>query len=105
MNTIGTTTLVIAMLVLVLGLSISYATSAQIFRPVPGSITINLVPIEELADIDGNGKVDHRDLVAVARVLNTRPASDMREDINHDGIIDVFDLAIVARYLGREVLA
>ena len=109
------TALIIALSILVLALGIAYATSVEISREVPGGITINnIIPPtptseppkgdpDERADIDGNGVIDFRDLQAIARKLNTHPASGMDEDVNQDGTIDVLDLAIAARFLGQEV--
>lgn len=91
------------MFLIALGLGIAYATSAQVSRSVPGGITVNIIPIQSLADIHGDGKVDHQDLMAVIGGLHTRPAGGATEDINHDRTVDVLDLAIVARYFGREV--
>ena len=96
--------LVIVVLACALGLSIPYAASASISRPVGGSGTINILPIQASADVDGNGIVDGQDLLAVARKLNTVPAGHAREDVNRDSVIDVIDLAIVARYSGQEVV-
>ena len=97
--------LVFVVLVSALGLGIPYAASASISRPVGGSVTINILPIQASADVDGNGIVDGQDLLAVARKLNTMPAGDAREDVNRDSVIDVIDLAIVARYSGQEAVA
>ena len=54
------------------------------------------------ADIDDNGKVDHKDLLAISRKLNTLPGGDALKDINNDGTVDVLDLAIAAQYFGWE---
>ena len=88
---------------LLVGLSIAHASSAEISRAVPGGITVYVVPTEALADIDGNGVVDHRDLMAIRRKLGLLSGPDAVEDINRDGTVDVLDLAIVARYFGLEV--
>ena len=88
---------------LALGLGIASATPGEISRSVPGSITINVVSIEALADVDGNGIVDQRDLMAVTGRLGTPAAPGEPEDVNRDGIIDVLDLAVIARFLGLEV--
>ena len=96
------TVLIPSLLVFAVGLGIAYGTSAEISRDIPAITVINVISLADLADIDGDGKVDRRDLMAIATKLNTRPAEDAREDINHDGAIDVSDLAIVARYFKRE---
>ena len=82
---------------------IAYAASVQVSRPIPSDITVNVLSIQALADIDGNGIVDDLDLEAIRAKLGTRPNGILPEDINHDGIVDLFDLAIVARYFGLEV--
>ena len=95
--------MVLAVLALVLGLGIAYATSTEITRSVPGSITINYLPIQASSDINCDGIIDGQDLKAVARLLNAHPLGKAREDVNGDGAIDLFDLAIVARHFGQEV--
>lgn len=95
--------MILAVLALVLGLGIAYATSTEITRSVPGSITINYLPIQAPYDINCDGIIDEQDLVAVARLLNTHPAWEVREDVNGDGAIDVIDLARVDRRFGQEV--
>ena len=82
---------------------ISYAASVQFSRPIPSTITVNVISIQALADIDGSGIVDDLDLEAIRAKLGTRPDGFLPEDINHDGIVDLFDLAIVARYFGLQV--
>ena len=103
-RTIGITTpLLVVLLALLLGLGIAYAASREISRDIPGSITINIVSIEEILDFDRDGSIDHLDLLAVSRKLNTRAVGDVPEDVNGDGVVDVLDLAIVASYFGRDV--
>ena len=82
---------------LFIGIGIGHANS--VFRDVPGGITINQLPISASADIDGDGRVGHEDLLAVASSLGRSPSVLAREDVNHDGLVDVVDLAIVGRYL------
>ena len=54
-------------------------------------------------DVDGNRIVDQRDLMAVNRRLDTPAAPGEPEDVNRDGIIDVLDVAVIARFLGLGV--
>ena len=62
-----------------------------------------MISVLFVVDIDGNGKVDQRDLKLIARKLNAHPAGVIREDVNRDGIVDVVDLAIVAWHFGQDV--
>ena len=91
------------MLALVIGLGITDASSVEFSRSVPGSISINYLPIQASADVNCDGIIDGQDLMAIAGLLNTHPVGVAREDVSGDGAIDVFDLAIVARYFGQGV--
>ena len=104
-NTLTKTGLMIGLVALVAGAAIVYAAVTEISRPVPGGMTVNVVPIERSVDVNDDLLVDPLDLMAIARKMGSRPASPVREDINHDGRIDVLDLAIVARYLGEVTFA
>ena len=94
--------LILSALLLALGISISYATSVEVSRDIPGSITINLLSPQQSADLNDSRRVDTADLLAILRRFNTRHGAAVPEDINHDGIIDVLDLVLVARYFGEE---
>ena len=52
-------------------------------------------------DADGNGVVDVVDLRIVTASLATQPGSDIRADLNNDGLVDVLDLVEVAINLVR----
>ena len=95
-------------LILVLSLAFVgavYASSGDDSLRVSGAFNVNLIPIEALADIDGDGVVGDSDLALVVAQLGASAGDDgeLQGDINHDGIINIFDVAIVARYLGQEV--
>ena len=83
--------------------SIASASTVRISKLVPGSVNINVISIQAMADVDGNGMVDGQDLLAVAGAIGTQPGDNPPADINRDGVVDVFDLALVARYFGQEV--
>ena len=97
--------LTIALFLLAIGLGAIHGGVSDITRPVPGRITVNVLSIQASADVDGNGRVDIGDLKEVSRKLNTSTTRRIREDINHDGVVDVVDLAIVARHFGQVVTA
>ena len=77
----------------------------HVSRSMPGQTTLRLAPIQEAADVDGDGQVGAVDLQTVARRMGTRPGLQDQVDVNGDGLVDVFDLAVVARYFGVEVPA
>ncbi len=96
--------LLVLLVLAALGMTISYAT-VEVSRDVPGTATINLLPIQESADVSKNRKVDNPDLLAIVAKLGSRATAGDPEDVNHDGVIDVLDLALVARHVGQEVPA
>jgi hypothetical protein len=64
-----------------------------------GNITVRLI-----GDVNGDGKVDLRDLALVARAFGSTPASpnwNSAADINGDGVVNMKDLALIGRYFGR----
>jgi hypothetical protein len=69
-----------------------------------GQLTIAQLSIE---DIDGNGVVDIRDALCLARKVESHDQLEGRWDINHDGIInraDADSVAMVAVNLSRQGL-
>jgi hypothetical protein len=55
-------------------------------------------------DINGDGKVDVKDVSVVALYLGSYPGHprwDERADINGDGKVNIFDIAVVCRNFGR----
>lgn len=78
-------TFIIVLLLVASSLGIVFSASAEISRPVPGSLTINIT-------------ADHRDLVAVTKKFGASIARDEREDINRDGVVDILDLTLVAQF-------
>jgi len=66
--------------------------------------TINVLIL--LGDINGDGKVDMRDIFIVARAFGSEPGHprwDPRADINGDGRVDMRDVYIVAKNFGKTV--
>ena len=53
------------------------------------------------ADVNGDGVVDHEDLVLVAAALGT---VNGRADLNGDGFVDLLDLVLVALRFGSAVV-
>lgn len=57
-----------------------------------------------VGDVNGDGKVDMKDLGLVARSFGATPSSPRWNavcDLNGDGIINIKDLGIVARHFGE----
>lgn len=88
----------------------NYTISAHL-EPVPGesdiednNYTVGYTMITILGDVNGDGKVDMRDIGYVARKYGRSPASplwDSNADINDDAKIDMRDIGIIARHYGQ----
>lgn len=46
------------------------------------------------ADVNGDGRIDIRDLVLVAQGMGTD-----QPDVNGDGVVNIFDLTLIAQHL------
>jgi parallel beta-helix repeat protein len=65
-----------------------------------GNITVR-VP----GDVDGNGRVDLRDIALVARALGSTPGSpnwNPAADINGDSVVNMQDITLVAKHFGQQ---
>ena len=63
-----------------------------------GNITVRL-----MGDVNGDGRVDLRDIALVARAFGSTPGSpnwNPAADLNGDGIVNMQDIALVARHFG-----
>jgi hypothetical protein len=60
-------------------------------------VAVGAEPLEP-ADLDGNGAVDIRDLVLLARCLAALSGRKCSVDLNGDGLTDVADLQCLARF-------
>jgi hypothetical protein len=70
---------------------------------IDGNITVRLK-----GDVNGDGKIDMKDIVLVARALGSTPGSpnwNPAADINCDGIVNMKDMAIVVRFFGQRTTA
>ena len=67
-----------------------------------GPLEIHFVVKERLltGDINRDGRVNILDLILVARQLGKSVAADSPEDVNGDGIVNIFDLTLVAQGIG-----
>jgi hypothetical protein len=64
-----------------------------------GTITVRL-----MGDVNGDGRVDLKDIALVARALGSSPGSlnwNPACDLNGDGVINMRDIALVARHFGQ----
>ena len=64
-----------------------------------GNITVRII-----GDVNGDGRVDLRDIALVARAFGATPTSpnwNPAADINGDGIINMQDITLVARHFGQ----
>ncbi len=66
-------------------------------RQEPGEVRQNYAGVPLREDIDHNGRVDILDAFAVARDLRDRREPDPRADLNHDGRIDSDDVTLIAQ--------
>ncbi len=70
------------------------------FIYVDGNITVRIK-----GDVNGDGRVDLRDIVLVARAFGSTPNSsnwNPAADINCDGVVDMKDMALVVRFFGSQ---
>ena len=51
-------------------------------------------------DVNGDGKVNVKDLLIVAGAMGSQPPSPPGADVNGDGVVDVVDLTLVAMNFG-----
>jgi hypothetical protein len=67
------------------------------------SVVVDLTPSSTVSgDVDGDGKVDCTDISIVKAAFGKRVGQagfDSRADVNHNGIVDINDLAFVSRQL------
>ena len=64
-----------------------------------GNITVRIP-----GDVNGDGRVDLRDIALVARAFDSTPSSpnwNPAADINGDGVVNMKDITLVARYFGQ----
>ena len=68
-------------------------------------ITADGVESQSSEDVNRDGIVNIFDLVLVAQEFGQKPARNRRADINKDGRVDVLDLVLVAGALGEDAAA
>jgi Ca2+-binding EF-hand superfamily protein len=57
-----------------------------------------------IGDINGDGKVDNKDLVLMAKAYGSKPGDanwDPRCDLNNNGVVDLTDLVTLAYHYGE----
>ena len=68
--------------------------------PSPTSTPTPTPAPDACADVTGDHRVDWRDVFAIARHMSRRHAN-LRYDLNHDGVVDTYDVQIAVRQIGR----
>lgn len=68
--------------------------------PATATVTATATPAACVGDVNGDGKVNVIDLVAVTQHLGKRPP-DLRFDVNHDGKLNSLDLILVIRNMRK----
>ncbi|MDE0041816.1 MAG: dockerin type I domain-containing protein [Candidatus Poribacteria bacterium] len=68
-------------------------------------ITAEGVESQSSEDVNRDGMVNIFDLVLVAQAFGQQPPSNARADVNNDGQVNVLDLVLVARALGENAAA
>jgi len=87
----------------------NYTITAVATIPLDVNLTDNTlatrpITVRILGDINGDGRVDGRDITIAARAFGTRPGDprwNLDADINGDGKVDGRDLVMIARNFGK----
>ena len=74
-----------------------------------GSNTLSdvIITVRIIGDVNGDGRVDLKDLALVARAFGSNPTSpnwNPAADINGDGVVNMKDIGLVARHFGSRYL-
>ena len=97
-RTPGTLILLLAVL-LSMSMGLAYASLDRRFdMPIVATVTVKVESPSHVADINDDGKVDGEDLRIVARNIGASPPGEVRGDVDGSHVVDVSDLAFVARY-------
>ena len=71
-----------------------------------GPLKVSLVLKDRLIwDVNGDGLVNILDLILVARDLGKTASLYSRTDVNRDGVVTILDLVLVAQHLGESIAA
>jgi parallel beta-helix repeat protein len=74
------------------------------YTPADNKLSAGPITVRILGDINGDGKVDGRDITIAARAFGTRPGNprwNPDADINGDGRVDGRDITMIARNFGK----
>jgi len=66
-------------------------------------LSMGTISVRLLGDVNGDGRVDLKDIALVARAFGSTPTSpnwNPAADINGDGVVNVQDITLVARHFG-----
>lgn len=76
------------------------------FNPANNVYVDGVIQIRLVGDINGDGKVDIKDLAIAAKAFGSyvgSPTYNPDADVNQDGVVDIRDLAIIAKNFGKSV--
>jgi hypothetical protein len=80
------------------------ATIPEDISPADNTLSVGPVTVRILGDINGDGKVDGKDISIAAQAFGTKPGDprwNLDADINGDGKVDGKDLTLIARNFGK----
>ncbi len=76
------------------------------FNPANNVYVDGKIQIRLMGDLNGDGKVDIKDLAIAAKAFGSytgSPTYNPDADVNQDGVVDIRDLAIIAKNFGKSI--
>jgi len=86
----------------------TYTVTLTVFDDIgdTGTLSRTITVSALIGDLNGDGKVDMKDVAIVAKAFGSTPGDphwDPVADLNGDGKIDMKDVAIVAKHFGESL--